>query len=150
MKPEIDSSNPQQQETALMGESHLNIKPEDQNLSNVSPHTSEEQRLNPVDALNCSQQHQPLEAKSLSPPIPQSMPTMSAVMHNQNLMASSLHSLHHQGSPVPHLPNPGAMSVAHQHVNSGVDSNACAVPEFELARRLGVRFDSSNAAWVAR
>lgn len=58
---------------------------------------------------------------------------------------------HHHPShpqPAPQQPvsgsQPGAAAGAH------VDGNSNSVSEFELARRLGVRFDSSNAAWVAR
>lgn len=54
----------------------------------------------------------------------------------------------------PMIPPPLLHPVAPHQSPGGIpltsDPNAGSVSEFELARRLGVRFDSSNAAWVAR
>lgn len=154
MKPEIDSAVQQRPETTTsmvdsLGPSSVGIKLEDSIYQQVSASIpSDERKLNPVDVLNGAQ---PPEAKAALPPpmVQQPQQVVTAVMQNPNIsqaVAGPLHPLH-QAPGVPQLPNPAALTA--QHV-AAVDNNACAVPEFELARRLGVRFDSSNAAWVAR
>lgn len=145
MKSQYDSPLSQQSDGGMVDAAHRDIKQECSSLQSqgLSP---EDQKLNPMDVLSCSPQHGQ-DIKVLPPSLAHQQ-AMAAVLHNQNLLTSSLHPLHHAAA-MPQLSNP-ALTAAHQHVSASVDNNSCAIPEFELARRLGVRFDSSNAAWVAR
>lgn len=145
MKAETDSCLQEEQDSSAMAEAHLNIKADEATLGPNSL-LHEGDKLNLVDALNGIQQTIDRKQQQVPPQLMQSQQGMPSVMHSSNLpqhLRTSLHSLH-QGTSVAQMPQ---LSAAHQH---SVDNSACAVPEFELARRLGVRFDSSNAAWVAR
>lgn len=149
MRSEIECSFQPQPETSAMVDEHLGIKQEDPNSNNLSASNSapgEAHKLN-MDVPNGAQQQSGLNSAPLVHPQAQSM--AAAVMHSNSLQQQipALHALR-QASPVQQMPNAAALAAVHG--SAGVDNNACAVPEFELARRLGVRFDSSNAAWVAR
>lgn len=145
MKAEEETAMPQQQETMMESHSASGIKPED-SLSQTStsllppgsPGVSSEQKL---DSCNIAGPNAP----------PPEVKTSSQAMLRPDQAVAPLHPLHQASAGAPMsqgIPNQGVSS--HVGADVGNGGGVGNVPEFELARRLGVRFDSSNAAWVAR